>query len=90
MTYGLYVTYDKVAEEYSPVFQQRNDNVCKRVVGDLLVRSPVSAKDYALYKVACFDSETGVLTPDYKCILDDCSVLIPEDPQPELFEEDKK
>lgn len=90
MTFGLYVTYDKVAEEYSPVFQQRNDNVCKRVVHDLLLKSPVAPSDFAIYKVGTFDAETGiVIAIDHAPTCLDCGDLFTEDekkvPQSELF-----
>lgn len=61
MKFGLYVTYDKVGEEYSPVFQQKNDKVCCRVVHDMLKKSPISPVDYQIIKIGEFDNESGSL-----------------------------
>ena len=69
MIFGLYVTYDKIGEEYSPVFQQKNDKVCMRVVHEMLKKSPVSPEDYQILKIGEFDTERGFASYDHSPIL---------------------
>lgn len=60
---GLYVVYDKVAESYSPVFQETNDRTAKRSFLQQIKQSPYPG-DYELDRVGWI-SET-VLIPDFE------------------------
>ncbi len=55
---GLYVVYDKLAEESGPVFEAKNDQVARRAYNQILGQNKVnSADEYALYKVGEIEKE---------------------------------
>lgn len=66
MNLGLYSVYDKVAEEYGPVFQAVNDRVASRNFSQMLTNpnTPVNTEDFELYRLARFDTHTGSVTSD--------------------------
>ena len=76
MVYGLYVIFDKVAQEASIPFDAKNDDVAKRRFEDTINRQirpikTVSVSDYDLVKIAEFDSEICKLS----FASDDCTGL---------------
>lgn len=66
---GLYRIYDKVADTYSPVFQETNDRTAKRSYLQQLKQSPYPG-DYALVRVGWVDEI--VLLPDFEPDIQDC------------------
>ena len=67
MIKGLYCIKDEKAETYGFPFQADNDAMAERALdhncqieGSLMESFPL---DFRLYKVADFDTETGVVTP---------------------------
>lgn len=65
---GLYVVYDKMAESYSPVFQETNDRTAKRSFLQQVKQSPYPA-DYELIRVGWI--EKAVIQPDYETNIED-------------------
>ena len=56
--FNFYTIFDKVANEYAPVFQAVNDGVALRSVKKIL--SDVDdASDYQVFRVGTFDSGSG-------------------------------
>lgn len=68
MKMGMYVIYDKVAEEAGPIFQAVNNGVALRQAVNVLKPLPVSLRDeYQLVKVAEFetkDMQIYILPPE--------------------------
>jgi hypothetical protein len=67
MKKGLYSVLDTVAEEYGPLFEAVNENVAKRSFMQLSkkVHNP---DDYVLCQFGIFDTDHGVIYPEYKTI----------------------
>lgn len=65
---GLYRVYDKLADSYSPVFQETNDRTAKRSYLQQIKQSPYPG-DYALIRVGWIDGE--VLYPDFERSIED-------------------
>lgn len=63
---SLYSVYDTMAEEFGPVFMARNDQVAKRAVINMMVKSEASANEFQLYKVGVFNTTTGSVMADKK------------------------
>lgn len=60
MKQNLYVIYDVLAEECSPVMQAPNDKVAVRAYYNLIVTvAEKSRKDYQLWLVGSVDTSTG-------------------------------
>lgn len=52
----LYSVYDELAEEFGPLFEQKNDATAKRAVETMLKDKPYPG-DYSLYCVGEFDHD---------------------------------
>lgn len=61
MVTQLYVIYDKVAEEPSPIFQAKNDSHAIRSYTQAMIREPVPA-DFCLMCLGIFSSSSLILT----------------------------
>jgi len=59
MIYELYSIYDKLAEEYGPVFQAKNKAIADRNYNQMLTKQNLNPEEYQLYKLSTFDNETG-------------------------------
>ena len=56
---GLYVVYDRVAEQAGPVFQAVNDQVAFRSYVQLMHgQSHLNKDEFVLYKIASYDDKT--------------------------------
>lgn len=56
--YGLYSIYDKVAEEFGPIFESSNDMTATRAKNHLIKDvEEIMRDDYELYKVATVEVE---------------------------------
>lgn len=69
MMYGMYVIFDRVANEAGFPFDAKNDDVAKRRFEDIINRQirpvkTVSVDDYELHHVGQFDSEACSLIPN--------------------------
>ena len=63
MVYGVYVVYDKVAEEAGPPFTAVNDGIAQRMFGQMNI--PLSLRaDYQLVRIAYYDSKDMQITLD--------------------------
>lgn len=64
----LYSIYDNVAKEYGPIYHCKNDGVALRMFKDVIgkVNTDVAfVKDYELYCVGSYDTDTGKISvPD--------------------------
>jgi len=58
MKQKLYSLYDKVAEQFGPVFQGANNNTAIRAVQNMNIRSHA---DFELYLIGEWDMESGRL-----------------------------
>lgn len=60
MTYSLYSIRDKVAMEFGPIFQAKNEGVALRMLGTQLKESPtMNPAEYELICIGTFNSDTG-------------------------------
>lgn len=58
----IYTVYDKVAEEYGPLFEAKNDAVALRQFKQLIATVVVENRDdYVLYSCGTFDHDAGDL-----------------------------
>lgn len=57
MLSGLYVVYDRVAEEAGPVFQSKNDGTAIRAFRSLTKDAPAPASEYKLLRVGMFNND---------------------------------
>lgn len=60
--HGLYVIYDRIAQESGPVFSAKNDGVAIRSAVNLLIKAG-EPSEYDLVKVALYSPETMVCEP---------------------------
>lgn len=58
MKFKLYAVYDKVSEEFGPVFQCVNDQVADRAFKQML-KDAFDINDYSLKCLGHYDSEDG-------------------------------
>lgn len=59
MKNSLYVVYDKVAEESSPLFATKNDGLAERMALQMLEsRGMYVSEDYQLFHVGYYDNES--------------------------------
>lgn len=72
MVSRLYSVYDRVAEEYGPVFEARNDAVAIRAYKDLFAKSlhgPLNEYDLT-FMGFIFDHDTGdLVATDPRCTI---------------------
>lgn len=60
MEIRLYSIYDRLAEEYGPLFMQLNDEVARRqYYASLAKMDDTLVDDYALYYLGEYDTSTG-------------------------------
>ncbi|GMO29634.1 MAG: hypothetical protein Ta2B_10630 [Termitinemataceae bacterium] len=60
MLFNLYSVRDRVANEFGPIFQAKNDDVAWRNYFSLLTNSNVTDMlDYELVRLGSFDVDTG-------------------------------
>ena len=65
MTY-IYTLYDKVAEEYGPIFEQKNDNVAIRCIEQQFgANKHMLASDFILYRVGGITRLDGQFAPEF-------------------------
>lgn len=58
----IYTVFDKVAEEYGPLFEARNNGVALRQFRQLIDTVVVGNRDdYVLYSCGTFDHDAGTL-----------------------------
>ena len=58
----IYTVFDKVAEEYGPLFEAKNDAVALRQFKHLIATVVVENRDdYVLYSCGTFDHDAGVM-----------------------------
>lgn len=58
----IYTVFDKVADEYGPLFEAKNNNVALRQFRQLIATVVVENRDdYVLYSCGTFDHDTGTL-----------------------------
>lgn len=62
MVAQLYSIYDRVAMDFGPIFQARNDGVAVRAFRSHLEGKAVSQEEYCLMHVGEFDSERGAVS----------------------------
>ena len=63
MVYGVYVVYDKVAEEAGPPLTAVNDGIAQRMFAQMNI--PLSLRaDYQLVRIAYYDSKDMQITLD--------------------------
>lgn len=63
MKTGLYSICDVVAQEYGEPFMAKNDDIARRCFHlGLSKADPSVKKDYMLYQIGEFDTETGHIT----------------------------
>lgn len=88
MKYKIFCVYDSVNEEFSLPFYQKNVEVLKRSLKEVLSKSPTLPSEYMIYELGLFDTEAGHME-SYPSGVFVCkgSDIVP-DPQPELFKEE--
>lgn len=60
---GLYVIFDRTAEEASPPFEAVNDGIALRNFRNLMEKSPAYQRaDFRLYKIADYDSKSMAIS----------------------------
>lgn len=65
----IYTVFDKVAEEYGPLFEAKNDGVALRQFKQLLNTVVVENRDdYVLYSCGTFDHDAGVMVTDWEVV----------------------
>lgn len=62
MKLSLYSLYDRIGQEYGPLFADRNDAAAIRVTRNSLEKSPFP-QDFSLRCVGAVDTTTGEITP---------------------------
>ena len=73
----LYSIEDKIANEFGPVFQAKNDGVAKRMYVQTMQGDRILyADDYRLWSVGEFDVETGVLSADKRLVYEPKSEIV--------------
>lgn len=66
---NLYCLFDRMSQEYLPVFQAHNDLVATREFRNVAANNAPgntvasNTEDYDLYQVGSRDTRTGVITP---------------------------
>lgn len=61
MKQQFYTVYDIQAEEYGSPFTSKNDLTGARAFRNLLINNP-NKKDFELYKIGEFDTDTGKIS----------------------------
>lgn len=74
----IYTVRDDLAEEFGPLFEQKNDATAKRSVEELLKDKPYPA-DYSLYCIGEFDHDTGTFKPFEKSSIVDLDFIDAEE-----------
>ena len=59
--FGLYVLYDRIAEESSSPFMHRTDGMAVKMYVKMLTESKESFQEYWLYKLGTYDTVEMVL-----------------------------
>lgn len=73
----LYSIEDKVANEFGPIFQAKNDGVAKRMYSQTIQGDRILyADDYRLWSVGEFDVETGVISADKRLVYEPKSEIV--------------
>lgn len=58
----IYTVFDKVADEYGPLFEAKNDKVALRQFKQLIATVVVENRDdYVLYSCGTFDHDSGTM-----------------------------
>lgn len=61
MKMHLYYVYDRMADEYGPIFEQRNHGVARRTFEQMVQKWAGRPEEYRLYCVGDKDQETGLI-----------------------------
>lgn len=92
MNYKLYTVFDVVNDEFSAPFMQKNREVMKRSLKQILLNSPSLPSEYKIYMLGEFDTESGLISlcgeQTFICNGNDI-VPDPVGDQKDLFEEGK-
>lgn len=65
----LYCVYDKVAEEYGPVFEQSNDGCAIRTMRKQFIKENEIEKDFVLIHLGTHDKKDGKINSEEPTIL---------------------
>lgn len=65
----LYCVYDKVAEEYGPVFEQSNDGCAIRIMRKQFIKDGEIEKDFVLVHLGTHDKISGTIKSEEPTIL---------------------
>lgn len=68
--FNLYVLYDRITEEYSPIFQQRNHTVCARSLSQLSDASSVRPSEQDIFILGFLHLDVGKEFPLYITVPD--------------------
>lgn len=77
MKLNLYSLYDRIGEEYGPLFADRNDAAAIRVTRNSLEKSPFP-QDFSLRCVGIVDTTTGAIAPVHPVRLVEYEPALPE------------
>lgn len=58
----LYTVYDRMSEEYGPLFEQKNSGVARRTYKQMLEKFAGREDEYRMYCMGWRDTETGDIT----------------------------
>lgn len=61
---GMYVIYDRLAEEAGPIFHARNDAVAYRSYDHHISTSRLNPDEYDLYYVGLYNAEIMLIKPN--------------------------
>lgn len=62
--FGIYTMYDETADEYSPVFEAKNNGIAMRYFQNALSAQHVNVlQDFHCYKIAEVDKDTCEVIP---------------------------
>lgn len=64
MVFKLYSIYDKLAEEYGPIFQAKNKAIADRNYNNMLIEQSLNPEEYSLDQMGTFDNEKGQIDLD--------------------------
>lgn len=67
---GIYTIWDKLTEEYSPLFLANNHAHAIKIVGQIFSNSVDKVEDVFLYRVGEFDTDAGTISKCVKIVVD--------------------
>lgn len=78
MKLRLYTIYDKVAEEFGPIVELKNDKVALRWYSMNVQKDELNASDFECYCIGECNHDTGVIIPREKEIIEAKLSLVEE------------